>query len=123
MTRTRSLSIFAMLSLAAFFVTGCGHLYHLRGHNSRNRLNPPDIVMKPGERRKILTEGLSLLALIPATKMIQIQNPSIVRLSPRFSHKAYLAAGRAGSTRVWYSYGKPHQGNLGFTVTVTNDEE
>ena len=114
----RSLSFRFVLILSALSLTACGHLYHLRGHTHRNQLNPPNVVMKCGERRKVLTEGLSLLALVPATQMIQIQNTSVVRVEPLIGHEAYLAAVGPGRTRAWYSYRKPSRDNQGFIVTV-----
>ncbi len=44
-------------------LVGCNRMYILPGHNEDNLRRPPDVTMRPGERRKAIATGMTLFVL------------------------------------------------------------
>jgi hypothetical protein len=103
-----------MLLLAAG-VTGCGHHYHLRGHNAGNLQNSPEIRLKAGESKLAVSEGLSIKSLMPACCMIQIEDKSVAR-TPIEGGKARIIGVREGKTKARYPL--EDEPNHGFWIIV-----
>jgi hypothetical protein len=98
---------------------GCGRLYYLPGHNEDNYLAPPDVTMRVGERRKVLANGISMLAMTPVD--LRSENPGIVAVEVPDQDDAFIRAVSVGSAHLYYfpSYDFPMRpDNKGFTVTV-----
>ena len=111
----RQSALFLTMLLLAVSVTGCGHHYHLRGHNAGNLQSPPDILLKSGESKLAVSEGLSIKALVPAWSMIQIEDESVARI-PIAGKKARIVGVREGRTKAKYPL--EDEPNHGFWIII-----
>jgi len=99
-------------------LAGCGRLYYLPGHNEDNYLAPPDVTMRVGQRRKVLGNGFSVLAMSPVD--LRSENPDIVAVEVSDQDDAFIRAVSVGSAHLYYYPMGPE--NKGFTVTVRSAE-
>lgn len=109
-----------LLLLAAPLLLGsCGNYYWLPGHHRGNLDAPPPVVMKAGEKRRIVSTGLErFLMYAPPILSIGTDDPEIAR-PDGLSGTAWLHAGKPGVTRVYYrAAGGLTPENRGFQVTV-----
>jgi hypothetical protein len=113
----RSVGTALICALVVCASPGCGEIFYLPGHNEKNTASPPDVTMRLGERRKVLTFGLNPLDMPPAAEMIRSDDPRIVSVDGPNKSDAYLTANAVGSTRVYYLGGDIAK-NRGFEVTV-----
>ena len=103
------------LPLLSSGLVGCGHHYHLRGHNSDNLQSPPAVHLRVGESKLAVTEGLSIKALVAAWATIQIDDETVARI-PIAGNRARIEGIRPGRTKAKYSLeGEP---NKGFWIIV-----
>jgi hypothetical protein len=101
-------------TLCVLGLGGCGRLYYLPGHNEDNFLAPPDVTMRVGQRRKVLGNGLSPLAMSPVD--LRSENPDIVVVEVPDQDDAFIRAVSVGSAHLYYYPMGPD--NKGFTVMV-----
>ena len=84
-------------------MTSCGTIHHLPGHNNNNEGNPPDITMRKGEKKRVLTSGIERLGIsLPPHVNMQVEDNIIVEIEG-MDWVAYLVARNTGTTRVRYS--------------------
>jgi hypothetical protein len=104
-------------------MSACNRIYLLPGHEDGNLRHPPDITMRPGERRKAITTGMTLFVLVPA--WMESSDPDIVEVQLPDKDTAYLVAHRPGVATVRYRdrYDGPNDPpNVGFEVRVVPED-
>lgn len=108
--------------LLPILTASCGPFYRLPGHHEGNRLSPPPVVLKTGQKMPMVTEGFeSLFFEMALFHSIHTDDPSVARVSRKNSGTSLWIEGvRPGKTRAYYA-GKS-AANKGFEVTVVDPD-